>query len=490
MKTAISPPLFSSRERIILFVLLTSQFMLSLDFSIVTVALPALGKDLGIATSDLQWVVTIFALASTSLILVMGRIAERFGRKHLFLIGMALLTVASTMGGLAQSAEILLTARALQGIAIAITTPTVLGLLTASFAEGPLRTKALSYNGLLLTLGFSAGSLLGGALTDLLGWRFTFFINVPIGVAVFVLALALVRKDSPASATRVDLPGAVVITAALVAFVLWLREIETGGIASLTSGLLIASAVALFAVFGLIERNRAHPLVQVALLARPSVFVGNLGGIVTVSMETAKAFLLTLYLQQVLHLSPLLTGLALGVLGVGCIIGSFAASSLINRWGAATTLTAGLALQGVTALTLVLLGQDLTSGFTHILVATFIGGFGHLLAVVAYSVVGTSGLSSTQQGTAASIIGMSFQIGMLVGIPVISILAFAGGDSHVLATGDTLNALRFGFAADAVFTLVAAAVVLIYRITATRVRPIDAGEQDQHSPHELVEVTN
>lgn len=458
-------PLFTGRERIILLVLLTSQFMLSLDFSIVTVALPALGQDLGIATSELQWVVTIFALASTSLILVMGRVAERFGRKQIFLVGMAVLTIASAVGGLAQTPEVLLTARAFQGVAIAITTPSVLGLLTASFAEGPLRTKALSYNGLLLTLGFSAGSLLGGALTDLFGWRFTFFINVPIGAAVFILAFALVRKDSADSDVRVDLPGAVAITAALVAFVLWLREIETSGILSLASTLLLGSSLILFVAFALIERKRTQPLVAVSFLARPSVLIGNMGGIVTVAMETSKAFLLTLYMQQVLHVSPLLTGLALGVLGVGCIVGSLTASSVINRWGAASTLAAGLAIQGATGCSLVLLGQHLTGGFTHVLIATFVGGFGHLLAVVAYSVVGTSGLAPAEQGTASSIIGMSFQIGMLVGIPVISILAFAGHGSGGLAVGETLDALHVGLMANGVITLVMAAIVLMYRLT-------------------------
>jgi MFS family permease len=458
--------------------------MLSLDFSIVTVALPALGKDLGIATSELQWVVTIFALASTSLILVMGKIAERFGRKRLFLIGMALLTVASTIGGIAQTPDVLLIARALQGVAIAITTPTVLGLLTASFAEGPLRTKALSYNGLLLTLGFSAGSLLGGALTDLVGWRFTFFINVPIGAAVFVLALALVRKDSGASDVRVDVPGAVVITAALVAFVLWLREIETSGLLSLSSALLLGAALILFAVFGVVERRRQQPLVEVSFLSRSSVLVGNIGGVVTVAMETAKAFLLTLYMQQVLQVSPLMTGLALGVLGIGCIAGSLAASRVINRWGAANTLAAGLALQGATGISLVLLGQDFTGGFVHILVATFIGGFGHLLAVVAYSVVGTSGLAPSEQGTAASIIGMSFQIGMLVGIPVISILAFAGTDSTELAVGETLDALHFGLIANGVITLAMAAIALVYRITAGNITtlPEHPAEKPEPSP--------
>ncbi len=456
----ISRNVFTGRERIILFVLLTSQFMLTLDFSIVTVALPAMGAELSMPTGNLQLVITLFSLASTSLILTMGRVAERVGRKRLFLSGVILLTGASLLGGFAQSQEVLLAARVLQGAAIAITTPTVLALLTTSFAEGPLRTKALSYNGLLMTMGFSAGSLLGGVLTDLLGWRFTFLINVPIGVAVVILAWVLVSDREPLSTKALDVPGAFTITLGLVFFVLWLSQVEKTGFNGLLSYGFLAAGAVLFIIFGIIESRTRHALLPVWFLKQRAVLVGNLGGIVTVSMETAKVFLLTLYLQQVLGATAGVTGLALGVLGLGCMLGGTIAARIITRIGARIALGAGLGLQGLTAMTLVLLGEDFAGSYAHILVATFIGGIGHLVAVVAYSVVGTSGLSNDDQGTATSIVGMSFQIGMLVGIPVMSTIALSQVTPGGASASEMLGGLQLGLFLTGLVVLITSIIVL------------------------------
>ncbi|MFF3987745.1 MFS transporter, partial [Streptomyces sp. NPDC001797] len=178
----------SSRMRLTLVVLLVAQFMLAVDFSILNVALPVIGRGLGFSLGNLQWIATAFALCAAGFTLLFGRVADLFGRRRVFLGGLAVLGLASLAGGLATGPEVLIVARVLQGLATAAVTPAGLSLLTTSFPEGPLRQKALGLNGALMSAGFTTGAVLGGVLTDLLSWRWSFFINVPVAAAVLVIA--------------------------------------------------------------------------------------------------------------------------------------------------------------------------------------------------------------------------------------------------------------------------------------------------------------
>ena len=209
----------TARQRLTMVLLLTASFTLAVDFSILNVALPRIGADVGFSLEHLQWIATSFALCAAGFTLFFGRVADLFGRKRLFIAGMALLGIGSLAGGLATDPGLLLAARAAQGLATAAVTPAALSLLTTSFPEGPLRDKALGLNGSLMAAGFTAGAVLGGLLTDLLSWRWAFFINIPVAVFVLVLAPKLLTESARGNKTKLDVPGAFTVTLALLLMV-------------------------------------------------------------------------------------------------------------------------------------------------------------------------------------------------------------------------------------------------------------------------------
>ncbi|MEU8317595.1 MFS transporter [Nonomuraea sp. NPDC048881] len=249
----------TSAQRLVLVLLLGSQFMLAVDFSILNVALPVIGSGLGFALSDLQWVATAFALAAAGFTLLFGRIADLFGRRRLFLAGMVLLGVSSLAGGLAVSPGMLLVARVAQGLATAVVTPAGLALLTTSFPEGPLRARALGLNGALMSAGFTSGAILGGLLTELLSWRWAFFVNVPVALAVVVAAPVVLKESRPAERPGMDLPGAVSVTAGLLALVFGLTRAGEHGFADLLGLGALAAGAALLVAFWYVERRAAAP---------------------------------------------------------------------------------------------------------------------------------------------------------------------------------------------------------------------------------------
>ncbi len=414
----------SARQRLILLLLLGSQFMLAVDFSILNVALPAIGSGLGFELADLQWVATTFALAAAGFTLLFGRIADLFGRRRLFLAGMALLGLSSLAGGLATSPTMLLLARVAQGLATAIVTPAGLSLLTTSFPEGPLRARALGLNGALMSAGFTSGAILGGLLTELLSWRWAFFVNVPVALAVLVAAPLVLTESRPAQRPRMDLPGAVTVTAGLLALVYGLTRAGEHGFADpIALGGLAAGAVLLVA-FWFVERRAASPLVPVSILARPTVKWGNLAGLVAFATETSLVFLLTLYLQKVLGYSALATGLSFGVLGIGTVLGGVIAPRVLARTGTGSAMTVAFAVQATATASLALLGAG--SGWIWLLlVATFVGGVGNMVAIVAFMITATSGLPDSEQGLATGLATMTQQVGITMGIPIMSAVVTA-----------------------------------------------------------------
>ncbi|WP_327109427.1 MFS transporter [Nonomuraea glycinis] len=414
----------SARQRLILLLLLGSQFMLAVDFSILNVALPVIGTGLGFELAALQWVATTFALAAAGFTLLFGRIADLFGRRRLFLAGMALLGLSSLAGGLATSPTMLLVARVAQGLATAIVTPAGLALLTTSFPEGPLRARALGLNGALMSAGFTSGAILGGLLTELLSWRWAFFVNVPVALAVLVAAPLVLTESRPARRPKMDLPGAVTVTAGLLALVYGLTRAGEHGFADpVALGGLAAGAVLLVA-FWFVERRAASPLVPVTILARSTVKWGNLAGLVAFATETSLVFLLTLYLQKVLGYSALATGLSFGVLGIGTVLGGVIAPRVLARTGTGRGMTVAFAVQAAATASLALLGAG--SGWIWLLlVATFVGGVGNMVAIVAFMITATSGLPDSEQGLATGLATMTQQVGITMGIPIMSAVVTA-----------------------------------------------------------------
>jgi EmrB/QacA subfamily drug resistance transporter len=458
--TAAPPGRLTGRERLILGLLLGAQFMIAVDFSILNVALPAVGEGLGFPLAHVQWIATAFALPAAGFTLLAGRAADLLGRRRLFLAGMAVLGVASLVGGLATSPGVLLAARVFQGLATAVVTPAGLALLTTAFPEGPARQRALGLNGALMSAGFTAGAVLGGLLTDLLSWRWAFLINVPVAAAVLLLAPAVLPAARPAAGrTRLDLPGAVTVTAGLLLVVYGLtRAGEAGWADPLTLGALAAGAVSL-AAFVAAERRAAAPLVPPRVLTRRTVVVGNVAGLIAFVTETSLVFVLTLYLQEVLDFSALATGLSFGVLGAGTVLGGMLGGRAVGRFGNRATLVAGGLLQAAATAALVLLGPG--GGWLWLLLAaTFAGGVGNMLVIVGFMVTATAGLPDDEQGMATGIATMTQQVGITLGIPVMSAIVTATMGSDTGA-GAVLSGVRTAIAVNAALVLAGVLVAAV-----------------------------
>jgi EmrB/QacA subfamily drug resistance transporter len=415
----------TGRQRLILILLLSASFTLAVDFSILSVALPVIGADVGFPLENLQWIATSFALCAAGCTLLFGRVADLFGRRKVFLIGMAVLGFASLAGGLAATPAVLLIARVAQGLATAAVTPAALSLLTTAFPEGSLRDKALGLNGALMAAGFTTGAVLGGVLTDVLNWRWAFFINVPVAVVVLALAPAVLTESRPVERPKLDIPGALAVTLGLLAVVFGLTTAgEKSWADPLAFGSLLVGA-ALLALFWAIEKRVAAPLVPVAVLKRRSVGWGNFAGLLAFATETSLVFLLTLYLQKVLGYTPLGAGLSFAVLGAGTVLGGIVAPKIIARMGATKAIVTGFVVQAAATLPLALLGPS-TGWIALLLVATFAGGVANLIAIVGFMVTVTSGLPDAEQGLATGLATMSQQVGITMGIPVMSAIALTG----------------------------------------------------------------
>ena len=424
-------------QRLVLAVLLTASFTLAVDFSILNVALPSIGSDVGLSLDHLQWIATGFALCAAGFTLFFGRIADLFGRRRMFVAGMALLGASSLAGGLAQEPVLLISARVAQGLATAMVTPAALSLLTTSFPEGPQRARALGLNGSLMAAGFTTGAILGGVLTDLLSWRWAFFINVVVAAAVLAVAPVVLTESRPSARPSLDVPGAVTVTSALLAIVYGLTSAGQYSWSAPQAWLPLVVGVGLLVAFGVIESRVAQPLVRVAILTRRSVAWGNVAGLLAFATETSLVFLLTLYLQKVLGYSPLAAGLSFAVLGAGTVLGGLAGPKLVGRVGPKNTIVIGLLVQAGATLPLVLLGT--TSGWMVLLLATtFFGGIANLVAIVGFMVAATSGLPDGEQGLATGLATMSQQVGITMGIPIMSAIATAHIHSTDTQTADAV----------------------------------------------------
>ncbi|WP_051385667.1 MFS transporter [Actinokineospora inagensis] len=451
--------LAGSRYWLILVLLCAAQFMVALDFSIVSVVLPSIGNDLGIAVSDLQWVVASFALPCGGFLLLFGRLGDFLGRRRIFLAGLTLFTLTSLLGGLAGSAWLLLAARAGQGLGAAMIVPSGMALLTTSFPEGPQRDRALGVNGALISLGFTSGVVLGGVIGEALDWRWTMLINVPLGALVLIATPLLIAESRNAASTSLDIPGAITVTGGLLAVIYGVATAEKAGWTAPTTLGSLAVGVVLLAAFLAIEARSKAPLAPLHVLRRPTVGWGNLAGLITFSMITATVFLMTLYMQRVLAFNPLQTGLSFASLGLAAVVGGAVAPRLVRALQARGTLIVGLVLQAIG--TGALFWLSTSDSTVLLLVGTGIAGFGHMVAVVAYAIVATSGLPNEEQGLASGLITTSQLVGLTVGIPVLSSIA-TGGLGSITDAAAKLAATLDGIQAG---VLTAAAVIVFGVLT-------------------------
>ncbi|ATL67425.1 MFS transporter [Nocardia terpenica] len=452
--TANTPTTITGRQRLIVLLLLGAQFMLSVDYSILNVALPRVGAGVGLGLSALPWILTAYALPAAGFTLLFGRIADLFGRRRMFLTGITLLAAASLIGGFATNPAELLTARTLQGFATAIATPAALSLLVTSFSDENQRARVLGLNGALLSGGFTVGALVGGTLVTGLSWRWALLINVPVALVILAVTPFVVSPSRAATGVKLDVPGAITVTLGLLSF--------SFGVVNHNVYALIAG-VLLLVVFWLIERKAPAPLAAVSILNRPTVKWGNLAGLIVFSMESGLIFLMTLYLQDVLHFSALTTGLLFGVPGLASVVAGVIAGRFIGRYGPARVLTVGLIVQTGFTAPLMVLGPS-TLWLWVLMPALFIGFFGHVTAIASFMVTATTGLPDSEQGLATGLATLTQQIGITVGIPVLS--AIAAGQA-VLLTG-----IHFAVAANVAITVT---VIVLISLGLLRRAPAAAG---------------
>ena len=432
----------TARQRLIVVLLLGTNFMLSVDFSILNIALPEVGRAVGLAVADFPWVTSAFALPAAGLSLLFGRLGDIYGRRRMFVAGLALLALASLLGGIATGSTLLLGARALQGIATAMTAPAALALLITAFADNGQRARVLGLNGTLLSGGFTVGALAGGMLVGVLSWRWAFLINVPFALVILALTPFVVPAGRSSEGVRLDVPGAATVTLGLLAVV--------HGIIEWFVPSLIAGAI-LLALFFWIERRAAAPLVAIEKLARPSVRWGNIAALTIFSMEAGLVFLMTIYLQDVLHVGPLTTGLVFGVPGLASVAAGVVAGRIIARQGARPVLLAALLVQGGLTAPLILLGAE--SSWVWLLVpALFVGFLGHITAVVAATVIATSDVADADAGLATGLVTTSQRVAVTVGIPLLGAV--------MVTRADLLAGIHLALLVDVVLTLAVVATIM------------------------------
>jgi MFS family permease len=431
----------TARQRMIVVLLLGTNFMLSVDFSILNIALPEVGRAVDLDLANFPWVATAFALPAAGLSLLFGRLGDIYGRRRLFVGGLALLALASLLGGISTGPLLLLAARALQGIATAMTAPAALALLITAFADDRQRARVLGLNGTLLSGGFTVGALAGGMLVDVLSWRWAFLINVPFALAILVLTPFVIPAGRSLESVRLDVPGAASVTLGLLALVFGIIE---WFVPALIAGLV------LLALFFWIERRAMAPLVAIEMLARPSVRWGNLAALVIFSMEAGLVFLMTLYLQDVLRLGPWTTGLVFGVPGLASVAAGVVAGRIIALRGARLVLLAALLVQGGLTAPLIMLGTEQT-WLCLLVPALFVGFLGHITAVVAATVIATSDVEDADAGLATGLVTTSQRVAVTVGIPLLGAV--------MLLRADLLAGIHLALTVDVLLTLTVVAMI-------------------------------
>lgn len=446
---ATRPARLSGRSRLILVVLCAAQFMVALDFSVLNVALPALGTDLGLSTAQLQWAITAFALPSGGFLLLFGRIGDLYGRRRLFLAGLVVFGAASLLATLAWNPAAFLAGRSLQGLGAAAIVPTGMSLLTTTFREGPERDRALGISGTLLSLGFTVGMVAGGVLTDTLGWRSTMGLLALASVGVLALAPKALAESRTPQRPRLDVPGAVSVTGGLLALIYALSTAAQDGFGHPDVLLTLVLGVALLVTFAVVESRAAEPLVLLPMLRRRTVAFGNLGGLLTFALMSTVVFVLTLYLQDVLGLSAFATGLVFGVQGLLSAVAGTYAPRIIGRFGARRTLVGSLLGQGAFVALLLALGEH--GGVLVATVGVSLASMCHLGAIVSYGLAVTSGVPDAEQGLATGLVTTTQQVGLTLGIPLLGVLATTQDE---LFTG-----VRTVMALDAALLLVGAVIV-------------------------------
>jgi EmrB/QacA subfamily drug resistance transporter len=413
-----------------LIVLCCALFLDALDVSMVGVALPSIRADLDMSTSALQWVVSAYILGYGGLLLLGGRAADLLGRRQVFLTALVVFAVASLLGGLVSDPALLIAARFVKGVSAAFTAPAGLSIITTTFPEGPARNRALSIYTTCAAAGFSLGLVLSGLLTEF-NWRFTFLLPVPIAIIALIAGLRLIPATAKPDRARrggYDLAGAVTATSAMLLLVYTVTEAHELGWASpfTWGGLLVVAA--LLAGFVSIERRSRTPLVRLGILRDRALAMANLGAIAFYGSYAGFQFVVTLYLQTLLHWSALAMALAFLPTGALVAISSTSMGSLIDRFGARRLVVIGFVLL-VAGYAWFLRTDAAPHYVSDILPSMILLGLSCALCFPSLNVLATTGVSDDEQGLASGLVNTSFQVGGGVGLAVVTAVVTGGGNS-------------------------------------------------------------
>ena len=446
-------------------VLGVAYLMVILDVSIVNVALPSIQLDLGFTTEDLQWVVSGYALTFGGFLLLGGRVGDLLGRRTLFMVGLGLFLVTSLLAGLSTSSEMLIVARLLQGAAGAILSPSVFSIVTVTFAEGAERNKALGILGGIAGSGAAIGVLLGGILTEYVGWEWIFFVNIPIAAVTLALVPRYVRESRADGLRRhFDSFGAVTVTASLMLLVFGLTQANRVGWGSAqTIGVFIGSAV-LMAIFLANETRSQSPLVPLGIFRRRTLTGANLIGFGLGTMIFGMFFLLSLYMQQVLGYSALKTGFGYLSVALTVVVAAAISQAFVTRLGVKPVLVIGMALLGAG---LVYFSQVSVGGsyLGDLLPGFLIIGVGMGFSFVPISIAALAGVQGPEAGLASGLINTSQQIGGALGLALLTTVATthtsSALDSGTARPEALTEGFSLGFWVAAGFALVALVTTLV-----------------------------
>jgi EmrB/QacA subfamily drug resistance transporter len=447
--------------------LATAQLILALDYSIVNVALPDIGRTLGFTGGRVQWVISAYALTFGGFLLLGGRTADLLGRRRVWIGALVVFALASMAGGLAVDPVLLVTSRALQGAAGAFLFPATLALVNSTFAEGTERTRAVAVWGSAGASGLALGVLAGGVLTGLFGWRAVFFVNVPIAVALVAFApIVLPRQGRRSSRERFDLPGAFLVTAGAMAIVFALVEAPTAG---WLSGIAVGSAavgLALLAGFVVVELRSDSPLIPMRLLRIRSLRGGLIVAGAWMSSFGMQLYFLTIYLQQILDESPLRAGLTFLPLAISVVVGTQLGGRLVGRIGIARTLAAGMAFGAAGLFLYLRLPAD--GALVDVIPGLIVAGLGQGVAFTTMYVAAGTGVPEGNQGVASATVMTAQQLGGSIGLALLVALltervtALGGTISafSIRPAGIATSALHLNFAAQGILAIIGAATAL------------------------------
>ena len=451
---------------VVLAVVAVAQFMIVLDATIVNVALPTIERDLGFSQQNLLWVLNAYTLVFGGFLLLGGRLADRLGRRRLFVAGTALFAGASLLCGVSQSDETLLLARGAQGLGGALVSPAALSIILTTFAEGTERNRALAVWGAIAGTGGAVGLLLGGLLVEALSWRWVFFVNVPVGAVLLAVARRRIPESrSESAASGYDVGGAVAITLGTTALVYVLIKADTWGWGSGRTLGGLALAALLVTAFVLIERRHRNPLVPLRIFSNRGLSAGGTTLLLLSAALFGVIFFCTLYLQQVLGYSALKTGLAYMPMSVAIIVSSTAASRIADRYSPRPVLASGLLVS--TAGLLLLTGISGEGDYaSHVLPAMVVLGIGLGTSFVPATIAGTNGVPSEDSGLASGVLNTMQQVGGALGLAILSSVSTPRTNDALEGGSSLPDALTHGFKGGFVVAACMCALALVVALTA------------------------